>query len=444
MKRFFFAALCVLATAAQAGVPIEHWVSPTGARVYFVASRSLPMLDVQVDFAAGTAFAAADKAGVAGMTRDLLDAGAGALDEEALVDALTDTGAQLGGSLDLDRAGLTLRSLTSPRELEAALKLMQTVLQQPRFPEAVLSREKTRLIAAIREADTQPGAILSKRFAARLYPAHPYGQDTTEKTVARLARDDLLAFYRQHYCASRAVVSMVGDITRAQAERIAADLTTGLPTGCAEAALPTPALPTGGVVRIDHPSTQSHLAIGMPALRRGTPDFYALTVGNYVLGGGGFVSRLLKEVREKRGYAYSAYSYFAPQAVEGPFQIGLQTKADQVDQALKVARDTLHDFLEKGPTDAELKDAKRNIINGFVLRIDSNRKLLDHLAVIGFYRLPLDYLDTYPARVEQVTAAQIRQAFARYVKPEHLVTVIVGPVPQTAAAAAPAAGEPLK
>jgi len=139
------------------------------------------------------------------------------------------------------------------------------------------------------------------------------------------------------------------------------------------------------------------------------------------------VSRMLKEVREKRGLAYSAYSYFAPAQVEGLFQIGLQTKAEQADEALKVARDTLDAFLAKGPTEEELKDAKRNIVNGFVLRIDSNRKLLDVVSVIGFYGLPLDYLNTYSAKVEKVTAAQIREAFARRVKPEHLVTVIVGP-----------------
>jgi zinc protease len=171
----------------------------------------------------------------------------------------------------------------------------------------------------------------------------------------------------------------------------------------------------------------------MPSLRRGDPDFYALSVGNYVLGGGGFVSRMLKEVREKRGLAYSAYSYFAPAQAEGLFQIGLQTKAEQTDEALKVARDTLDAFLAKGPTAEELKDAKRNIINGFVLRVDSNRKLLDVVSVIGFYKLPLDYLDTYPARIEAVSAAQIREAFGRRVKPEHLVTVIVGPVAKQAA-----------
>ncbi len=436
MKKFLLLAFLLTAATAQAGVDIQHWQTPTGARVYFVRSTSLPMLDVQIDFAAGGAYVPAGKTGLAGMTSGLMDAGAGALDEEAIADKLTDTGAQLGGSVDADRAGFTLRTLTSEREKAAALQLMQTILQQPTFPQAVLTREIGRTVAAIKEADTQPGSILGKRFAASIYPAHPYGADPTVETVSRLTREDLIDFHRKNYCASRAVVTLVGDVSRAEAERIATQLTDGLPTGCAPASIPTPALPQAEVVRIDHASSQSHVAIGLPALRRGDPDFYALSVGNYVLGGGGFVSRMLKEVREKRGLAYSAYSYFAPSQVEGVFQIGLQTKAEQTDEALKVARDTLDAFLAKGPTEQELKDAKRNIVNGFVLRLDSNKKLLDVVSVIGFYQLPLDYLNTYSAKVEAVTAAQIREAFAKRVKPEHLVTVIVGPVAKQAGPAA--------
>ncbi|MEY3202677.1 MAG: hypothetical protein RIR70_2227 [Pseudomonadota bacterium] len=432
MKKLLLSAL-LIAGSAQAGVDIQHWVSPSGARVYFVKSTSLPMLDVQIDFAAGGAYAPAEKSGLAGFTNDLMEAGAGSFDEEAIADKLTATGAQLGNSTDADRASATLRTLTSEKQKEAALHLFETILREPTFPQAVLTREVARAVAGIKEADTQPGSILGKRFAAAVYPGHPYGVTPSVESVSRITRDDLVDFYRKNYCASRAVVTLVGAIERAEAAQIAERLTAKLPTDCASVSIPSPTLPAAQTLRVDHPASQSHVAIGMPSLRRGDPDFYALSVGNYVLGGGGFVSRMLKEVREKRGLAYSAYSYFAPAQAEGLFQIGLQTKAEQTDEALKVARDTLDAFLAKGPTAEELKDAKRNIINGFVLRVDSNRKLLDVVSVIGFYKLPLDYLDTYPARIEAVSAAQIREAFGRRVKPEHLVTVIVGPVAKQAA-----------
>jgi zinc protease len=161
-------------------------------------------------------------------------------------------------------------------------------------------------------------------------------------------------------------------------------------------------------------------------MARNDPDFFPLFVGNYVLGGGGFDSQLMREVRDKRGYAYSAYSYFLPMREAGPFQLGLQTKLEQTDDALKVARDTLRQFIANGPTEAELNQAKSNLTGGFPLRIDSNRKILDYLAVIGFYELPLDYLDTWVDRVNAVDVAAVKQAFARRIDPDRLVTVVVG------------------
>jgi zinc protease len=151
-----------------------------------------------------------------------------------------------------------------------------------------------------------------------------------------------------------------------------------------------------------------------------------LLVGNYVLGGGGFNSRLYYEVREKRGLSYSVYSSLTPYAEAGAFQIGLQTRKDQAGQALEVVRTTLREFIEQGPTEAELEGAKQNLIGGFPLRLDSNKKILDYLAVIGFYRLPLDYLETFPRKVEAVTVEQIREAFRRRIDPDRLVTVVVG------------------
>ncbi|MCX8018216.1 MAG: insulinase family protein, partial [Rhodocyclaceae bacterium] len=165
--------------------------------------------------------------------------------------------------------------------------------------------------------------------------------------------------------------------------------------------------------------------IGLPALRRTDPDYFALLVGNYTLGGGGFVSRLMKEVREKRGFAYSVYSYFGPRVLEGPFEIGLQTKREQAGEALKVVETVLGEFLANGPSAQELAAAKKNLIDGQALRIDSNAKLLGYLSLIGFYGLPLDYLDQFPRRVEAVTRDDVRLAFQRHVRPEHLITVIV-------------------
>ena len=424
------AALVLLFTAlasslAIAGVKIEHWVAPSGAKVYFIEARVLPILDVQIDFAAGGAFVPPGKAGLAGLTKGLLEAGAGSLDGEAIAGRLVDIGARLGGGADSDRASVSLRTLVTKPERDAALELMRTVLSAPTFPQSVLEREKARSIASIREAETRPDAIAGKRFAAAIYPDHPYGVSPTVDTVTAITRDDLVDFHRKHYGAKGAVVSIIGDVSRAEAEAIAQRLTEALPPGGGALVPPAVKKPQAATVKVPHPAAQSHVHVGLPAISRGDPDYFPLLVGNSTLGGGGFVSRLMKEVREKRGYAYSVYSYVAPRKLEGPFEIGLQTKREQVGDALKVVNEVLRDYIAKGPTAQELAAAKKNMVDGLALRMDSNAKLLGYLSAIGFYGLPLSYLDDFPAKVNAVTAEQIKSAFARHVKQENLVTVVV-------------------
>jgi zinc protease len=433
--RNLLAILCVFVSGlAQAGPQIQHWVAPSGAKVYFVETRGLPILDVQIDFVAGSGQDPAEKSGVASLTTGLLDAGTGTgdmnagdttLDEEQISARLVDLGARLSGSSDHDKASLTLRTLSSAEEKSGALALVRAVLATPTFPEAVLEREKTRTIEALKDAETRPDSIAAKRFTAAIYPDHPYGRIATPESVARITRADLVAFHQANFAARGAVVSIIGDVSRAEAEEIAQQLTAALPAGAEAAILPAVTLPKGELIKVAHPATQSHIHVGLPALRRTDPDYFALLVGNYTLGGGGFVSRLMKEVREKRGYAYSVYSYFAPRMLPGPFQIGLQTKREQVGEALKVVEEVLTEFLAKGPTAQELAAAKKNLIDGQALRIDSNAKLLGYLSLIGFYGLPLDYLDQFPRQVEAITRDDVKVAFQRHVKPEHLVTVIV-------------------
>jgi zinc protease len=423
----FAAALFMAAAAAQAALPIQYWTTSSGARVYFVEIRSIPMLDINVDFDAGGRRVPADRAGLGGLTHGLIKAGTAARTEEEISRRIADVGAQLGGSVDRDRAGISLRTLSSESERSQALATLAEILQTPAFSESVFAREKARLIDAVREDETKPDAIASKAFNRLLYGDHPYALSATPDTVGRIQRADVEGFYRANYVAERAVVTILGDADRVLAERIAEQLTAGLPrASAAPAALPEVVPPRSETLHVAHPASQSHILLGLPALARKDPDYFPMLVGNYVLGGGGFVSRLYLEVREKRGYAYSVYSYFLPLAQQGPFQIGLQTKNEQAEEALARVRTVLSGFLEQGPTAAELKAAKQNLIGGFALRIDSNRKLLEQVALIGYYGLPLSWLDDFAAGVEKVSLAEVRAAFSRRVRTENLVTVVVG------------------
>lgn len=414
---------------AYAGLNIQHWQTASGAAVYFVENHDLPIVDISVNFPAGSARDTAEKSGVAGITRHMMTLGAAGMSDELISNQLADVGAILGGEFDTDRAAFKLRTLSSEREQQQALDVFTKILQKPDFPENVLSREKARIISGLQEAATQPESIANRAFMQAVYGNHPYSLDESGEitTVGQVKREDLQAFYAKYYGAKSAVIAMIGDLTRAQAEKIADSVVSGLPVTDIPPPIAAVALPGKAVEqRIVHPASQSHILLGYPGIKRGDPDLFPLYVGNYILGGGGFVSRLTEEVREKRGLVYSVYSYFMPMGELGPFQIGLQTKKEQSADAIELVKQTLAQFLKNGVTEAELKAAKANIIGGFPMRIDSNSKILDYLAVIGFYKLPLTYLDDYNANVAKVTVAQIKEAFNRRLQTEHFVTVIVG------------------
>jgi zinc protease len=437
MKRIYLFLLVLVGLPAHATLHIQSWTLTNGARVLFVENHSIPVLDVSVEFDAGSRRDPAGKAGVASLTNAMLARGVhegaaaqheAALTEAQISDGFADTAAERGGGASADRAGATLRTLSEREERQASVTLLARLLAQPNFPADFLARDKARVIAAIKEDDTKPESIADKAFWRVLYGTHPYAAHETVSSVEAITRDDLVAFHTAHYVANRAVIAMIGDISRDEADAIAHELTVRLPQGAPLPALP-PVQPLPAREEwIAHPASQAHILLGMPALARGDADYFPLIVGNYTLGGGGFVSRLMREVREKRGLSYSVYSYFNPMAQPGPFQAGLQTQKEQTSDALKVVRATIAAFLREGPTPAELAAAKDNMVGGFSLRIDNNRKILDNIAAIGFYNLPLDYLDTWTANVKKVTTADIKAAFRRKLALDQMSTVVVGGV----------------
>jgi len=434
--------LLLAAGPVLAAIPIQHWTQPSGAKVYLVESPSIPMVDIRVDFDAGSRRDPAPQAGLASVTADMTSKGIAAaangaataypqaMDENQLSDAWADLGAGFDAGAGSDRMNFSLRSLTDPEILPRAVQLAARQLGDPSFPEDVWQRERQRISAAIREANTRPGTIVGKAYAKAVYGDHPYGYEMTEETLQRISVADMKTMYQGLLAACRAKVSVVGAVTRAQADAMVTTLLSRLPS--AARCEPLPVVPevqplAAAVLReIPFASAQAHVLIGQPGYQRSDPDHFPLLVGNYSLGGGGFVSRLTTEVREKRGLSYSVYSYFSPGLHAGAFTVGLQTRPDQTAQAIQVARDVVARFVAEGPTPAELQAAKDNLIGGFPLLIDSNRKLLENVANIAWYELPLNYLDTWIARVERVTIADVKAAFARKLQPQRMVTVTVG------------------
>lgn len=428
MRISFVFILFLFSPVIFAAAAIEHWQTGQGSRIYYVHSEGLPMVDIQLVFDAGSA-RDGKQYGLAALTSALLDSGAGDWDADTIAQRFEGVGAQFGSGISRDMAWLSLRSLTEKALLEPALVTLRGVLSRPRFDETDFMREKNRTLAALKQREESPGALANIAFFEALYGNHPYAHPKSGfiETVASLTTADLRKFYKKYYVAANAIVVIVGDLSRQQAEKTADFLLKGLPVGKKPEPLPeVNDLESGKRQHIEFPSQQTHVLAGLPGTSRKDPDYFPLYVGNHILGGSGLVSLLFEQVREKRGLAYSAYSYFSPLFRKGPFTMGLQTRNDQTGKAIQVMLDTLQKFIEQGPTEAQLQAAKKNITGGFVLRFDTNRKLTQYVAMIGFYQMPLDYLETFQEKVLQVRVDDIREAFKRRVVPERLQIISVG------------------
>ncbi|BBP42512.1 M16 family metallopeptidase [Thiosulfativibrio zosterae] len=423
--------LMALSVSVWADVNIQSWQTSNGAKVMFVASPELPMLDIQVSFDAGSARDGA-QFGLANMTMGLLGTATTKHTEDEISAAFNDLGAQIGGSANRDMAQLSLKTLTRPSIMQPALAMFQEVLHQPVFSEEILTREKSRLTQALKQKTTKPQTIASEAMMENLYGNHPYAHPTegTLETIAPITTQDLQAFYQRYFVAKNTVIAMVGNVTPQQAKDIAESLSKGLKAGEKPAPLPKPSSFKAMDINIKFDSSQTYYSLSHLGVERGNPDYYALFLGNHLLGGSGFGSLLMENVREKRGLVYSVYSYLAPMKVAGPFLIGLSTKNASAYEADAVVKETLKGFL-KDFDESHLQAIKDNLIGGFPLRVDSNGKLIGYLSMIGFYNLPLDYLEDFPKQMAALTKAQVLTAWQKLLEDQQMLRVMVGnPTPK--------------
>nr|WP_315129906.1 pitrilysin family protein [uncultured Polynucleobacter sp.] len=422
--------------SAHAILPIEKLDSFKGAQAYLVQTKALPMVDIEISIDAGDRYDPAVKSGLATVAGRLMHYGArsakGLLNEAQIADEIADLGANIGVSVSGERATMRIRTLSRQDLRDRAVQLASAMLTAPTYDPKILAREKQRMTTALLEAETKPETVLDRRFRKSVYGNYPLANSPTVQSIANISATDLQQFHKQFYRGDRMIVSIVGDVTKAEAAEIVQGLLQRVPqSGPAIAKLPeferSPVEPLSQrEVTIPFDSQQAHIALGMTAVTRSNPDYFPLLVGNYVLGGGGFVSRLMSEVREKRGLAYSVFSYFAPGKDAGIFQAGLQTKNDQAALALDVMSSTISQFIVNGPTQSELDAAKANLINGYPLRIDNNRKLLDNVSSIAWNNLPLDTMEVWTKQVEAVSLEQVKTAFQKHLAMDRMKIVVLG------------------
>lgn len=406
----------------------KKWLTANGARVVFYQAKEVPMLDIKVAFAAGSAYDG--KAfGLGALTANLLDQGNGNLDANQVAEKLADTGAQFDVEISRDMSILSLKTLTSEQALHQAVDTFSLILNKPNFRQEAFNREKNQLLVAIAQSQESPDNVANITFFEKLYPNHPYGHPVngTIDTVKAIQSWQVRNFYKHYYVGANAVIVLVGAISEEQAHQLAEQLTQSLPKGEAAAPIPKASpLPSAEKIKVDFPSSQTMIRLGQVGINHSSANYFPLLVGNYILGGGSLVSRLAVEVREQRGLTYGVISQFMPMPGDGPFLISFSTQNDQASNALEVTRETLTKFLQNGPDEQELTAAKQYMSGSFPLSLASNSNIATMLLQIAFYQLPDDYLDTYVARIESVTVADIKAAFDQQIKPDNMLLVSVG------------------
>ena len=430
MKKLLTTTLLLLALPSAHALDIQRWHTAEGATVLLVERHENPIVDISVQFpAAGSTADPQGKNGLADFAAGLLTTGTKKHDEENFNKRINDLAAQLESDNDRESSSLVLRSLSRPAALRQAGELMQQALSQPRYDAEVFRRTRQQAELALRQNESQPGYIAMRESVKLDYPQHPYSAAayTSVQSLQAVSLDDVKTFHRNQYAKEGAVVALVGDLNRQQADRLVGNLLKGLPEKVQTAAKVPPVNEQAGR-RADIPfaSEQAQVVMSMPLISRNDPDYYALVAGNYILGGGGFDSRLMKTLRDEHGYVYGVSSNLMPQREKGRFVIQFATQKSQAPKALEAAETVLRRFIAEGPTEAELQQAKDNIIGSFPLRFDTNQKLLGYLGMIGLYDLPSDWMEQYPKKIEALTVDDVKKAWQRRVKPENLNTVVVG------------------
>ncbi len=421
-------ALTGLLAASQArAVEVQRVVSPGGIEAWLVEDHTNPIIALELAFRGGAALDPEDKAGLATMVAGTIDEGAGPLDSQAFQGELDNLSISLRFEAGQDSLSGSLETLTENRD--RAFELLRLALTEPRFDAEPVERIRSQIIARLSRQSEDPDYIAGRMLRRLMYGEHPYARPSggTEESIARITADDLRGFVQQRFGRDRLYVGVVGDITPDELAQ-ALDATFGsLPAEAAPFTVPEATVENGGeTVVIAKPIPQSVVALGQEGIRRDDPDYYAAYVVNYILGGGGFASRLVEEVREKRGLAYSVYSYLAPFDHGSMIYAGTATQNARVGESLDLIRQEWRRMAEEGPSGEELEDAKRYLTGSFPLRFSSSDNIAGMLVGMQMEDLGIDYLERRNDYVEAVTLDDAKRVAKQIYRPDALTVVVVG------------------
>ncbi|MFQ5912002.1 MAG: M16 family metallopeptidase [Nitrospinota bacterium] len=402
-------------------------VLPSGIVLLHSEQRALPIVTVRITFRAGAAVEPAEKAGLANLTATLLREGTQERTATELSEAIDALGGRIGFDANRDTSSGGITVLRS--DVEEGMRLLAEMILRPSFPEKELQRAVKETIGRIERSKQNPASEARAAFRKALYGSHPYGRRVAGavKTLRSIQREDLVRFHRDFYRPGGAIVAVVGDVSLQEAKGLLERVFPGW-SGSPPPAPPHPEPKFPGslkVSKIQRQVAQARILFGHPGIRRDNPDYYAVRVMNYILGGGGFESRILKTIREEQGLAYSAWSYFRHGLQGGSFQAGLGTRNETANRALDALFQEIRRIREKPVTERELADAKAFLTGSFALRLSGNRNTASFLTTVEMYGLGLDYVEKFPRLISAVTVADVLRVARKYLRPEDGVLLIL-------------------
>ena len=427
MIRALVASLFTLwAAAAQSAVEIQEVTSPGGIEAWLVEEHSIPFTALEIHFRGGANLDRESKRGAVNLMMALLEEGSGDMDARAFQEAREGLAASFGFDTGDDTVSISASMLTENRD--EAVALLRQALVEPRFDEDAIERVRAQIQSIIASDAQDPGTIASDIFMAEAFPGHPYGSSLngTSETVAALTREDLMQAHEDTLVRSRVYVGAVGDISAEELGLLVDELLGDLP-------LEGPAQPPeagvaveGGVTVVDYPTPQAVAIFGHEGIERDDPDFFAAYILNHILGGGGFESRLMQEVREKRGLTYGIGTYLVPKDY-GELWLGSVASDNRtIAEALEVVRGIWADAAAGGITEEELRAAKTFVTGEYPLRFDGNAEIAGILVGLQMVGLPPDYVVNRNSYIEAVTIEDIRRVAAELMDPEAMHVVVVG------------------
>ncbi len=419
--------LALFAVTPAHALDVKRAVLPNGLTLLVVERHNLPVVKVSIGINAGNLHEPADKAGLANLTASLLSDGTKSRTAQQISEEIEFVGGSVGASGGDDYVSASLSVLK--KDVDLGFELLSDIVLNPVFPEDEINKKIERIKASLKAREEDPGFVAAKNFKAAVFGDHPYGRlvSGTSETLDRITREDLKDFHEMYYLPNNSVMAVVGDITSQEAEQLIEKYFKDWEKRDKKI-LSLPKLSPvkeKKTVTVDKDLTQATIRLGHIGISRGHPDYYAVSVMNYILGGGGFGSRLMRNIREEKGLAYDVHSFFSAKKYGGSFQVGLQTKNESANIAIDEVLKEMKNMMKEPVSDTDLSDAKLFLTGSFPMRIETSSRIAGFLVAVEYFGLGSEYIDNYPGYINSVSKEDVLKAAQKYLDPEHFVLVVV-------------------